>query len=422
MKKLVILGAGAQGGPCASILANTSKVKEIILADFDIENTKKIVKKIGDKRLLHRKVDANNIQNIIDIAEGAEVIINLVNPIYNTKIMQACLQVGAHYVDTSVGETFDLDLMASDNFLSRMIKGESLMFHEEFKSKGLSCIIGCGASPGTTNVFARYLYDKLDIVDEIKIRFGRKGITNNNEIVSPWAPGWSPERALWGYAIKPTVFVNGKFEFYPIYSGYEEYEFHDPIGTVPQVYHQHPEQITIPYFLDKSLKYCDFKFTVDYGAGVLCKQGFGDPNTTVIVDGKEVSPNKLLMEMVKRPVNNFLDENETDALEPFTSLAGACIEVNGLKNGEQVKYKLSYTPTHFETPEEKRDLIKKFGTSLVYVALPAIVSAQLAVKGKVDSGVISPECIDPILYLKTMAEMGCKIKFRETRYKVSGIS
>jgi len=35
MKKVLIVGAGAQGGPCASILARDKDVSEIVLSDID---------------------------------------------------------------------------------------------------------------------------------------------------------------------------------------------------------------------------------------------------------------------------------------------------------------------------------------------------------------------------------------------------
>jgi len=36
MKKVLVIDAGAQGGPCASILAGEESVKEIHLGDIDL--------------------------------------------------------------------------------------------------------------------------------------------------------------------------------------------------------------------------------------------------------------------------------------------------------------------------------------------------------------------------------------------------
>lgn len=37
MEKVLIVGAGAQGGPCASILARDEDVSEIMLSDINYE-------------------------------------------------------------------------------------------------------------------------------------------------------------------------------------------------------------------------------------------------------------------------------------------------------------------------------------------------------------------------------------------------
>jgi len=39
MKKVLIVGAGAQGGPCASVLAGDEDVAEIRLGDIDLYAT-----------------------------------------------------------------------------------------------------------------------------------------------------------------------------------------------------------------------------------------------------------------------------------------------------------------------------------------------------------------------------------------------
>ena len=37
MKKVLVIGAGAQGGPCASILAGEEGVEKILLGDIDLD-------------------------------------------------------------------------------------------------------------------------------------------------------------------------------------------------------------------------------------------------------------------------------------------------------------------------------------------------------------------------------------------------
>ena len=337
--------------------------------------------------------------------------------------MEACLAEGCHYVDTSIGDTMDLDLNASDNILSRMMHGRDPRFHAEFKEKGLSCMIGCGASPGLTNVFARYLSDKYDTVDSVKIRFGKRSRSNAPKVIAAWLPTWSPERALWGYAIRPVVFTGGKFETFDIYSGYEEFLFPEPTGIIPLVYHQHPEQITIPYYLKaKKIQYCDFKYTIDRELGTLILMGFGD-KAPVDVKGAKVSPHELLMKIVRRPSGNFMDESAAmqEADIPIHMDASVIVESGSGKIGDEAVgrrvrsvSRIDYHPTLYNSVEERKALFETFGSSQIHVALPAVITAILCSAGKAPSGVAGIECIDPVLFLETLQSHGLKLNYTES--------
>jgi hypothetical protein len=45
------------------------------------------------------------------------------------------------------------------------------------------------------------------------------------------------------------------------------------------------------------------------------------------------------------------------------------------------------------------------------------VGAKLCVEGEAEKGVVAPECLDPIKFLKKMSDMGAPVKFRETLSK-----
>ena len=416
MKSIAIVGCGAQGGPCATIISRILDVESIVLADLDVAGAEAVKEKIGDKRISVKKLDASDLDSVREAIRGADVAINLVNPNFNPVIMEACLAEGCHYVDTSIGDTMDLDLNASDNILSRMMHGRDPRFHAEFKEKGLSCMIGCGASPGLTNVFARYLSDKYDTVDSVKIRFGKRSRSNAPKVIAAWLPTWSPERALWGYAIRPVVFTG-------IYSGYEEFLFPEPTGIIPLVYHQHPEQITIPYYLKaKKIQYCDFKYTIDRELGTLILMGFGD-KAPVDVKGAKVSPHELLMKIVRRPSGNFMDESAAmqEADIPIHMDASVIVESGSGKIGDEAVgrrvrsvSRIDYHPTLYNSVEERKALFETFGSSQIHVALPAVITAILCSAGKAPSGVAGIECIDPVLFLETLQSHGLKLNYTES--------
>jgi saccharopine dehydrogenase-like NADP-dependent oxidoreductase len=212
--------------------------------------------------------------------------------------------------------------------------------------------------------------------------------------------------------VEPTIFESGQYKKYPIYSGYEEYDFPEPVGMIPLVYHQHQEPITLPHFIGKGIQYCDFKYTLDPQVGTLIKTGFAI-SEPVDIKGVQVAPIDVLMKLVRRPADDFLTEDASTAGLPLQIVGRVAIEVKGGKGAEEIIYKIVYPLSLYETVVEKLELYKKFGASNIYVALPAIVGAKMCVKGNAERGVITAECLDPIKFLKMMASMGGPVKFLE---------
>jgi len=419
--KVLIIGAGAQGGPCASILSKDKDISEITLADIDINLANRVKDKIKSTKLSTMKVDAGKLEDIEKAAKGVDAIINLTLTAFDSNIMQAALRNGAHYVDTSFGEPSILNIRARDNILSQIIEKQPLGLDNEFREAGLTALLGCGSSPGVFNVLSRYVSDKLDTVDAIRIRFGRRTLINSSEVVKGWAPTWSPFRALWGYAVEPTIFEDGEYKKYPIYAKCEDYTFPDPVGTIPLVYHQHQEPISLPHFIGKGIKYCDFKYTVDKQAGTFIKTGFADSDP-VEVKGVKIVPRDVLLKLVPHPVNTFFTEDENTAKLPIKVAARGALEISGTESGQNVEYKITFAPTLYVTPEERLEIYKKFGATNIYVALPAIIGAKLCMEGSAKRGVICAECLEPTKFLKMMSKMGWPLKFNETCSKEVSIS
>lgn len=411
MEKVLIVGAGAQGGPCASILARDEDVSEIVLGDIDLELAKKVKDKVKSDKINAIRLDAGNIREVEQAAKGADVIINLTLTAYDMNIMEAALKRGAHYVDTSFGEPSLLDIMARDNILAQIIEGRPLSFDDEYNDSGLTALLGCGFSPGTTNVTARYLCDKLEQVEKISIFLGKRSFKSQGGVVSPWTTTWSPFRTLWGYAVEPTIFEAGLYKKQHVFACPEEYKFPDPVGNVLLTYHQHQEPITLPHFIGKGIKYCDFKYPVDSIVGAFVKMGFASPDA-IDVNGINVVPRDVLLKLVQPPANLFLDEDEKSAGQ-IDMVSLYVVEVKGTQSGEEVQYKASSPSTFYRTVEEKIDVYKRFGTAIIGVALPAIVGAKMCINGDADKGVISAECLDPETFLTMLSEMGVPVILHE---------
>jgi saccharopine dehydrogenase-like NADP-dependent oxidoreductase len=405
MRKVLIVGAGGQGGPCASILARDKGVTEIVLGDIDIELANKVKNKIKSDKIAAMKLDAGKIEDIEVAAKGVDVIINLTLPRFDINVMKAAVKSGAHYVDTARSK--------DDPVWRWLIEGRPLELDDEFKQAGLTALIACGGTPGVTNVLARYVCDKLDRVDEILVVAGGRSLEEPKGVASAWSPGWCVDEALENYEDEVDVFENGKYKRYPAFYHPGEYKFPEPIGTVLVTGHTHEEAVTLPRFIGKGIKNCAFRYPYDPIAGVFVQLGLtsGEP---IDVRNVKVVPREVLIKLIKAPVNRFLEEDESTVKGPPVSASFIIMEIKGAKAGEDVAYKLIKPSA---TPEENLRLYKQFGTARIGVALPAIVGVKMCVAGEAERGVIAPECLDAKKFLKMMADAGAPVRFEEIRSK-----
>ena len=406
--KVLIVGAGAQGGPCASILARDKDVSKIVLGDINLDLVNKVKNKVNSDKLTAVKLDAGKVEDVEKAAQGMDVIINLTLTRFNATIMKAAVNSGAHYVDAAMYYSL----------WAQLVENQPLELDDEFKKAGLTAMVSCGGSPGITNVMAKYAADKLDRVDAIKIRLGNRLLSKPKEVVSAWTPGWCPEIALVDYGDATPVFEDGKWKVYPAFGGPEEYNFPDPVGPVMVCHHHHEEAPTLARFIGKGIKYVDFKYPADPTAGSLVKMGFASYEP-IEVKGVKVAPIDVVMKLVRQPVDTFFTATEDSVKIPSNSVSSLVIEIIGAKSGEDVKYTLSRLPA---TPEGNLALFRKFGTTTVFVSIPAIVGAKMCMAGDADNGITAPECLDPIKFLKLMDDMGAPALFREVCSKKVSVS
>jgi saccharopine dehydrogenase-like NADP-dependent oxidoreductase len=407
--KFLVVGAGGQGAPCASILSRDPEVSEVVLADIDLELAEKVSRRIGSNKIATTRVDAGNLEDLVRVAKGVDAVINLTLPRFNLKIMEAALRSGAHYVDTATGPVT----------WRQLVEKKPLEFDDDFKKAGLTAVIGCGATPGVSNVLVRYVCDKLDSVDKVRCVVGGKPSREPKE-AEAWDPGWCPDVAIDDYAEEPVVFEDGEYRLYPPFSGVEECGFPDPVGSLLVSWHVHEEVVTLPRFIGKGIRYVDFRYPVDNVAWALVKLGFAsyDP---IAVKGVKVAPRDVLLSLVRRPVNTFLTEDESTVTAPSGWIWFMVMEVEGEKTGDKVKYTLTRGGTE-ASADEKLQMFRRLGTTRVGVAAPAVVGAKMCIKGDVETGVISPECFDPIIFLRMMTDMGVPVKFQETVSKSVTVS
>lgn len=234
---ILIVGAGAVASVLVKYLVKDCGVSKIICAARDLKRAKQFVGSMGRKVKLV-SLDATKTKEIIKVARGANLIINASLPDFNENIMTTALAVKSNYQDLA-SRLLDLKTV------------EQLKFNARFKKAKLVGLINTGVAPGITNLLAREAADKLDSVEEIRIRLLEE--QKASELIF----AWSAETTLDDLTAPPLVYQNGKLIFTKPFGNQEEYEFPYPFGK-RQVFSIYGDEVaTLPYYI--KTKRVDFK-------------------------------------------------------------------------------------------------------------------------------------------------------------------
>ncbi|UCE15893.1 MAG: saccharopine dehydrogenase NADP-binding domain-containing protein [Candidatus Bathyarchaeota archaeon] len=392
--KISVIGAGAQGSAIASVLSKNPEVSEIVSADINLKAAKLAVEKTKSDKVSAERVDAGNVEDLLRVVKGSDTVVNATSG-FNLNMMDAALKSGANYVDLASMEGGTLE----DSIQKQ------LAFNDKFKDAGLTAVM-CMGGPYTTNVAVRYAADKLDRVDEIRLRAAWTG-DESEEFIPTWAPMWSPVAALTEWIPPAAIYENGKWKEVPPFSGVEDYPFPEPMGPATVCYIDYDPTYTLPRFI-KGVKYVDYKITPDRMAGALIKIGLGS-DKPIDVKGVKVAPIDVLL-TITPPATETFAAYEPEFLHSEKEFYGCSLaEVKGEKAGEKIT-RTVYRISGF------RETYEKWGTVWAGVAVPAALTATMLAKREIKiKGVIPPEGLEPEPFLAKLAEKGWVYQERITR-------
>ena len=121
--------------------------------------------------------------------------------------------------------------------------------------------LGCGATPGVTNLIVRRAADQLDLVDEVHIAFASfRSIAPSPGLLDTVLDEFSPgnRRFFWR---------EGEFVEVPAFSGGKHVRFAEPVGEIETYYVPHSETHTIHRFIDKGVRLVDVRGA--WGPGIM---------------------------------------------------------------------------------------------------------------------------------------------------------
>ncbi len=352
MKLVVLGGAGSQAlYGVRDLLLHGKVFTEVVICSRNIEKNRKIVESLNSPIVKAAQVDVSDKESLRRVISDCDVVANCTGPYHELAygIIETVIEAGKHYVD------FCDDIEA---------------FHEIFRSdlpkkaeeKGLSMIMGLGASPGILSVFARSANERFfDSLEEAVFYFA----VDSREPGGPAVLGHMLECIHNAPYIKDGVMHNE-----PSFREEWDFDFHAPYGKRKVTRIGHPEVFTFPRYATET-KNVSVRFCLE---PVASYEGFRDVSlrglTSVhpfMINGNPVTPRDFTMAamLAQKAMEPAMTEAE---LKEFLRQPTACaaIELHGQKDGKCVSF-----------------VGRINGNMAPLTAIPLFIGAEMLAQGKI---------------------------------------
>ena len=268
--RILLIGAGGVGDAIVKISADRNFFEKLIVSDYDIQRAEKSVEWVNQHspeaadKFQTAQIDASDSDQVAALAQevGATHIMNAVEPKFVQSIFDGALKAGVNYMDMAMSLSH---VHETDPFNTPAEKLGDWQYdkHAEFEKAGLLALIGTGAEPGISNIFARYAADHLfSEVDEICILDGGNLVVRNDQGEEIFAPSFSIWTVIEECLNPPLIWEKdrGWYTTEP-FSEPAMFEFPGGIGPIECVNVEHEEVNMLPRTMDAK------KVRFKYGLG-----------------------------------------------------------------------------------------------------------------------------------------------------------
>ena len=253
--RILLIGAGGVGDAIVKISADRNFFEKLIVSDYDIQRAEKSVDWVKEHspeaadKFQTAQIDASDADQVAALAKevGATHIMNAVEPKFVQSIFDGALKAGVNYMDMAMSLSH---VHETDPFNTPAEKLGDWQYdhHKDFEEKGLLALIGTGAEPGISNIFARYAADHLfSEVDEICILDGGNLVVKNELGEEIFAPSFSIWTVIEECLNPPLIWEKdrGWYTTEP-FSEPAMFEFPGGIGPIECVNVEHEEVNMLP--------------------------------------------------------------------------------------------------------------------------------------------------------------------------------
>lgn len=314
MKILALAGAGNISREAALDLVTHGNFERITIADYNEDEARNVAQWLNSSNVDWCKIDIRNQEETIKIMQAYDLVMDG-STISLNDLSTACIaKAGCHGINLN-------------GF------GEEYKYGNIFKQYDKIMVPGFGMTPGTTNMMAVYVADKMEEVESVRISHGAfRPFAFSESITETTIYEYNPSLA------GRVVYEDGKFVQVPPFARPLEVQLPEPYGKHVQFIIPHSETITLAEFLkSKNVKLIEVRGTWPPDNMSLLRElynwGFLK-NTTVEINGYKIG----IMDAIGRFLINSEKAKNTD-------LYGYAlhVEVIGFINGNKVKYVVTHT-------------------------------------------------------------------------------
>ena len=379
--KILVLGAGRMGrGAVYDLARNSPDVESITIADFDLKKAEQLAEFTGSKRVSPRQIDVSDHSATVDLMRGHDAAISCVNYWHNVALSRAAIETKCNFCD-----------LGGNN----AIVAEQLALDEKARRAGINIVPDCGLAPGMVSILAMHGAEKLDRVNEIRIRVG--GLPQTPKPPLDYQLVFSVEGLINEYVEKARVIRGGEIKEVESMTELENLTFDDfpPL----EAFQTSGGTSTLPDTFDGKIKELDYK-TIRYAGHCERFKAMIDlglcSGEKIFIDGAKTTPRRFFGELLTKNL---------PADEPDYVLVR--LEFSGQTGGETKKLRYDIVDKY----DEKSSLSAMMRTT----AFPASIIAQMSARGAVKMRGATPQekAIDAEKFVAELARRNIKIAVSE---------
>jgi len=392
---VIVIGAGGVGSAVTHKCAqHNDELGEICIASRTVAKCEAIVESVHAKgnrknpsrRISTAQLDAEDARAVAALVErtGASIVLNVATPHCNLAVMEACLETGAHYVDTAVYEE-----RGRINEKPPWYANYEWKHRGRFVERGVTGILGMGFDPGAVNAFCAYaqkhLLDEIETIDIMDVNAGDHG--------KYFATNFDPEVNLREIMEDVVYWEDGQWVSIPCHSKSRIYDFpvvgehrvfsmgHDEIHSISQ---NIPAR-RVEFWMAFNERYLEV-FNVLYRLGLLGIE-------PVEADGARIAPVKVVKAVLPDPAS---------LAAGYTGKVCIGCLIKGKQDGKPREVFVYSTCDHAECYREIGSQAISYTT-----AVPLTTAALLVARGEWNvRNLVNVEELDPDPFMALMPEIG----------------